>query len=478
LNSTLEKLDGNRVRLTVSHTADEVGEAIANSYTAIARRIKLPGFRPGKAPRPIIDAQVGRDSVLADALENLIERSYPRALDEHDLRPIERPDTGELDLLTEGEDYTYTAEVDVRPELTLSSIEDLKVSVPPQGTSDAEIDQQLDYLRDRMATLEVVEGRGVAEGDFALLTFVGTVEGKTAEDLSVDKYLYEFGRGIMPEGFEEGMLGAMPGETRTVTLTVPDNAANPDYAGKEAVFEVTAHEIKAKTLPAVDEEFAASNGFDSVEEMREDMRRRLEGNKAAGRIRTIEREARAALADRLVGDVPQALIDDRKEELLEQFLESIGKQGYSREDYLEAAGMTEEELDLDMTNEAAANLRENFALEALFRQAGLGYTEEELEGEIAGIAAAEKVQPDAMRARLLDSGAMSLVRERLARRAALTYLIENTEVLEAEPADVIAKLAAEHAEQLAEAKKAEAKPKRKPAAKKSAKADEEASKEE
>jgi trigger factor len=473
LNSSVEKLEGNRVRITVSHTADEVRDAVSDSYARIARKLKLPGFRPGKAPRPIIDTHVGRDSVLAEALEELVERSYPQALDELDLRPIERPDTGELDGLVDGEGHVYTAEVEVRPVLTLSSIDDLKVSVPPTATSDEEIEAQIDQLRDRFATLEVVEERGVQLGDFALLSFAGEVDGKTAEDLSVDKYLYEFGRGIMPEGFDEGLLGAEPGEKRTIEITVPENAANPDYAGKQGVFVVEVGEIKSKALPAVDDDFASGVGFETASELRDDMRRRIESNKAAGRVRAIESAARELVADRLVGEIPQALIDSRKESMYDEFVESIGKQGYSVADYVEATGLSEQELDFDMLNEATSRLREEFALEALFRAAGLEFAEGELDSEIEAIAAEEKTSAADMRTRLVESGVMPLIREQLMRRHAMRYLSDKVEVTEAEPEDVIAKLAAAEAERLAGEK-----PKKKAAAKKPAKKKDDSNKEE
>jgi trigger factor len=474
LNSSVEKLEGNRVRITVTHTADEVAGAISEAYTTIARKIKLPGFRPGKAPRPIIDTHVGRDSVLGEALEELVERSYPQALDELDIRPIERPDTGELDGLEEGEGHTYTAEVEVRPVLTLSSIADLKVSVPPTATSDEEIEAQIDQLRDRFATLEVVEGRGIEMGDFALLSFAGEVDGKTAEDLSVDKYLYEFGRGIMPEGFDEGLIGSVPGEARVIELIVPDNAANPDYAGKQGVFKVEVMEIKAKTLPAVDDDFAAGVGFETAQELRDDMRRRIESNKAAGRVRGIERAARELVADRLVGEIPQPLIDSRKETMYDEFVESIGKQGFSVADYVEQTGLSEQELDFDMLTEATSRLREEFGLEALFRAAGLEFAEGELDGEIAAIAAEEKVNPTAMRKRLVESGVMPLIREQLMRRHAIRYLIDTVEVTEAEPEDLIAKLAEAEAAKFAPAEK----PKKKAAAKKPAAKKDDSKKEE
>jgi trigger factor len=467
LNTTVEKLEGNRIRLTVSHTAAEVNDAVARAYTRVAHQIKLPGFRPGKAPRPLIDTHVGRESVLAEALEDLVESGYPRALDELRLRPMSSPDTGDLDLIEEGVEYTYTAEVDVRPEFSVSSIEDLKAEVPPANSTDAEVDAQIEYLRDRFATLQVVEDRGIADGDFALLSFTGTVDGKPADDLTVDKYLYEVGRGIMPPEFETALLGAVAGDKRHVEFAVPETAANPEYVGKPAAFDIEVHEIKAKSLPALDDELASNiGGFETMAELREDIRTRLDENKQTARGRLIERGARASLAERLEGDIPGELVASRTDAMTEEFFDSLKDQGMTMEDYLEATELTVEQIQADIAREAALRVRDELALEALFRQAGLEFTEEELDHEVAEIAGVDKVPVDAMRERLVHSGVMGILRERLMHRHATRYLMDHVEVVEVDPTAPAA------------AEKPKPKPKKNAAAKKSSTKTDDSAKEE
>lgn len=456
MNSSVERLEGNRVRVTIEHTADEVRDAIGESYTRVARRLRLPGFRPGKAPRPIIDTHFGRESVLAEALEDLVEHSYPRALDALDLRPMEHPDTGDLDQLVEGEGHAFTAEVDVRPDLTLSSIEGLTATVPPSKTSDAEVDAQIDYLRERFATLAPVEGRGVADGDFALLSFTGTVDGQPADDLTVDKYLYEVGRGIMPKEFDEGLIGTVTGAKKHVEFAVPETAANPDYVGKPAAFDIEVHEIKAKALADVDDEFAGNvGGFDTIAELRDDIRAKLDENKATAHERLVERGAREALADRLQGEVPEVLVTSRAASMTEEFFESLREQGMSIEEYLDATGLTRDEIQKDISREAALRVRDELALEALFRQAGLALEDGEVEREVEKYAASEKVPVERMRERLVEAGVLALIRERLMHRHATRWLIEHVQVVEEAPASGPAA--------------AETEPKKKPTAKKPSK---------
>jgi trigger factor len=464
LNSTVERLEGNRVKITVEHSADEVKEIIAGTYSRISHKLRLPGFRPGKAPRPIIDTHVGKEAVLAEALEELVEHSYPRALEALSLRPMERPDTGELDSLMEGEGHSYAAEVEVRPDLTLSSIEGLTATVPSPKASDAEIEGQIDYMRERFASLEVVEDRGVVEGDYALLSFVGTVDGQPAEDLTVDKYLYEVGKGIMPLEFDQGLIGLETGGKTHIEFPVPETAANTDYVGKAAAFDVEIHELKAKVLAVADDEFAANvGGFETIAELRDDIRAKLDENRAAGHGRLIERAAREALAARLEGDIPAPMIGSRAESMTEEFFDSLREQGMTVESYTEATGATQEEIQADIAREAAMRVRDDMALEALFRQAGLELDQDEIDREVEKLATSDKVSVAAMRDRLIEAGVMAYIRERVVLRHATRWLMDNVTVIEtaAESGDT----------------EPVAKPKKKTAAKKTSKKDDSASKE-
>jgi trigger factor len=382
LKTSVERLQGIRVKLTVELTAEEVDRAIAEAYTDAASRVRVPGFRAGKAPRPVIDTYVGHDAVVAQALEDLVESSYPRALDAERLRPIEPPDVGTLDGLTPGQAYSFTAEMDVRPELALSSTTGLYVTVPPATSTDREVDAQIDYLRDRFATLEPVEDRGVAADDFALISFTGTVDGEAYDGNVIDKFLYEMGSGQMPAEFDSAMLGAKPGATVHAEFPVPDTSSNPEYVGRTAAFEITLHEVKAKRRPAADDAFAGDvGGFDTIADLRDDIRAKLDENKQVGHVKTVEREARKALAARLVGDVPKAMIKTRTDELAHDFFESMQERGYSFEDYTQATGVDDQQLRADLTVEAEARIRDEFALEALARALGMEVAEEEVTAE-------------------------------------------------------------------------------------------------
>jgi trigger factor len=289
--------------------ATDVDAAIERAYKDVAKNVKIPGFRPGKAPRGIIDTHVGREAVLGEAQELVLDESYPKAVEAEGLKVIARPEVDELEELLEGAEYTYNITVEVKPELTISSHEGISVTVPPAESSDEEVDAQIEHTRERFASLEPVEGRGVGDNDFVLISFTGTVNGEEYEGNVVEKYLYEMGKGLMPTDFDRGLMGLETGGETRIEFEVPDTSSNEEYVGKNAEFEVTVHEIKEKVLPELDDEFAANvGGFDTFEELRADVKTKLDEAKATGRARMLERAVRTALAERLEGDVPAAMI--------------------------------------------------------------------------------------------------------------------------------------------------------------------------
>jgi trigger factor len=434
LKSTVEPIEGNQVRLTVTVPAEEVDRAIATAYTQTAAKVRIPGFRKGKAPRKVIDSYLGRDQILAEALEAVVQDSYDVAVDENDLRPIDQPDTGELAGLVEHEDYTYSAEVAVRPELTLEGDwRDITVETGPEAVSDAEIDAQIDHTRERFASLEPVEDRGIERGDFALLSFVGLIDGEPYEGNTVDKYLYETGKGQMPEEFDAALIGAKPGDTVSASFVIPETSSVEEYVGKTATFEITVHEVKAKRLPPLDDDFAINaGGFDSLEDMRADIRARMEENKKIGHAREVERLAREQLATHLVGEAPEVLVKQRRDQMLREFFSNLEQQGISLADYIKATDIDPERIQSDIELEARTRVTQEFALEALFRAEGMELTDQDIEDEFAGIADAEKSAAQ-LREEWEKAGMSAVLREAAMHTKAAKWLHEHAKVVEVAP---------------------------------------------
>jgi len=438
LNTSVERLEGTNVKITVTVTADEVDAAIAASYSKLGAKVRVPGFRKGKAPRAVVDNYVGRDYVLAEATEDLINSTYPKAIDSEELRTVDAPEMDEIDTVKEGEEYTYAAQVELRPELTLTSIDDFSVTVPAKEATDAEVDMQITMLQDRFATLEPVSDRALEANDFALISFVGYVDGEPYEGNEVDKYLYEMGQGLMPEEFDAGIVGIEVDGTTRVEFAIPDTSSNPEFVGKTAQFDVTVHEIKAKVLPTVDDEFAGNMGFDTLEEMRADMRARLSVQKLVAHDREKERALKADLASRLEGDVPEAMVRQRTGNMIRDFQAMLEQRDMTMESYLQATGVTPEMLEADLAGQAAQSAKEDLALEALFRAKGMEVTDADIDEELSTVAEGTETTPEEARKRWEEMGLMPVVTEQVMHRKAVEWLMENAAVTESDDVDAAA----------------------------------------
>lgn len=432
MQTSVERLEGDSAKITVTVPADVVDAAIAKAYADIAHKLRIPGFRPGKAPRPVIDTHVGRESVLAEAQDDVVSDSYGLALSQEGIRTIGQPDVGELDLIEEGKDFTYTAEIELRPELTLSKNDDFTVTVPTRKASDREVDAQIEHTRERFATLESVD-QPAGPNDFVLISFTGTVDGEAYEGNVVDKYLYELGRGLMPADFDAAIIGIAPGSSTVAEFEIPDTSSNDEFVGKQARFEIDVHEVKTKVLPALDDEFAASaGGFDSMDDYRADVREKLDSAKAAGHMHEVENAALAALIERLEGEVPAEMIESRAASMLREFFESIEGRGISVQEYMQMTGITPDQMQEDLKGQADRRVREELALEALFRAAELEVNDADMDDAVLEIAAGDEVEATKLHKQLATNGALPIVREQVMHRKTLKWLLDATTVNEEE----------------------------------------------
>ena len=430
MKTSVEKLERTKVKLTVSVPAEDVDKAIDGVYSSVANEVKIPGFRKGKAPRPVIDSHVSRDYILTEATEEIVNSTYSRAVDAEGLRPIESPEIEGLEPVKPGEDYTYVAEIETRPELTLSGYEDITVELPPSTASEREIDAQIEYMAERFATLEPVTDSGVQVEDFVLLSFVGQVDGEGYDGNTVDKYLYEMSRGLMPVEFDRGLIGVKAGEETQFEFPIPESSSQPDFVGRMASFDVTVHEIKAKVLPPIDDDFAANvGGFDSVEELRADLREKMDAQKGVAQMQLKEREIRTALAANLEGDVPEALVRSRTQAMMRDFMTGLETRGTSFENYVQATGVSPEQVQTDIEVQALESVREELALEALYRTLDLDVTDDDIDEELALMAGEGESSPEELRKRWEEAGVMSAVREQIMQKKAMLWALDHVTVI-------------------------------------------------
>ncbi|HEY7075993.1 MAG TPA: trigger factor, partial [Solirubrobacteraceae bacterium] len=364
VSATVTELPESRVRVQAEVPAQEVEKRVAAAARQLARGLRVPGFRAGKAPPPIVIRRVGREAVLDEAVRESISGWYTAAIDAAGVVPIGEPDLDMGDLPGEGEPLRFSIEIGVRPKAQLGDYKGLEVGRREAQVADEDIQAELDRMRERSAKLDTVD-RPAARGDFVVMDYVGTLDGEPFAGGEGRDQMVELGSGRLVPGFEDQLTGASAGEDKTVTIEFPDDYCASELAGKQAEFAVTVKEVKAKELPELDEDFAAEAGFDTLDELREDIRERL----AEAQEREIEGEFREAALDAAVAaatvEVPEPLIEARAKEMWDEMAHTLAHQGISREAFLQYAQKTEEELTAENREPAERDLRREAVLAAV-----------------------------------------------------------------------------------------------------------------
>lgn len=428
VKTSVEQIDGGRLKLTVTIDPERVDAEIKRGYREVAGQVKIPGFRPGKAPRARVDAVLGADYVLAEATEALIGKTYVQALDEAGLRPVGKIDFDDIEEpIADGTEFTYALSLTPRPVLTLTS-SDVEIKMVPRDVTDAEVDEQVDMTRDRFARLETVEAREIVAGDFVSISFESTLDGEPYEGSKIDQYLYETGKGMMPEEFENALVGAKPGDKLSVDFAVEDTGQNSEFAGKPLHFDIEVHDIKEKVLPEVDEEFAKMVGFDTVEEMREEIRSYIQSQKDQSYERIRDERLVGALADKLEGDMPEELVTARRDSLMREFEDQLKRSNLELKTYFQGTGIDPNQWEQDMEMQARISVGQDLALEALAREKGLTATEADFDEEFAGIGEALQMTAEQARKQWTELGLLTSAADQIARRKALEWLTENATV--------------------------------------------------
>jgi trigger factor len=421
LTTTLTELGDSRVRLQVQVPADEVEGRVESKARQLGRQLKLPGFRKGKVPAPLVIQRMGREVVLEEAVRDTLSSWYSDAIENAGIVPVGDPELDLGDLPPQGQDLEFSIEIGVLPTAQLGEYRGLEV---------ARREPEVEQMRERLARLETAE-RAAAAGDFVVIDYVGSlpggVEGEGDEPQPFAggegrDQLVELGSGNLVPGFEEGLLGAGAGDERTVTVTFPDDYGSAQLAGREASFEVTVKEVKRKELPDVDDDFAVDAGFDDVAELREDVAKRLVEAQEA----QIEAEYRQAALDAAVASATVAvtpeLISARAKEMWERTLHSLSHRGISREAYMQIVGRDEAAILAEMQPEAEQALRREAVITAIVAAEQIGPSDQDLLEAIAPMAEREGVEPDTLLSDLREAGRLEEVREDLAAREAITLI--------------------------------------------------------
>jgi trigger factor len=430
--TTVTELPESRVRVQAEVPAEEVERRVAQAARRLGRGLRVPGFRAGKAPPPVIVQRMGREAVLDEAVRDSIGGWYTAAIDAARVVPVGEPQLDLGDLPGRGEPLRFTVEIGVRPTAKLGEYKGLEVGKREPDVAGEAIDAELDRLRERSARLDTVD-RPAAQGDFVVMDFKGTVDGEAFGGGEGRDEMIELGSGRLVPGFEDQLEGAAAGEERTVTVTFPDDYPAEELAGEVAEFAVAVKEIKAKELPALDDELAAEAGFDTLDELREDIRGRLAEVDEA----RIEAEFREAALDSAVKgarvELPDALVEARARELWDQMMHSLSHQGISRETYLRLSGRDEQEIVEESKPDAEKALRREAVLAAIVEAEGIEPTDEEVL-EAVQEAAGDRGSPKKLLERLKSTGRLDSLKADLAQRKALDLVAESAQPIGVEQA--------------------------------------------
>ena len=440
VKTTLTELPESRVRLEAEVPAEEIRRSMESAARRLGRDLRMPGFRRGKVPAPVIIQRIGRDAVLDEAVRGQLGRWYLDAIDDAGIHPVGDPDLDLGDLPDEGQPLTFTVEIGVRPTAKLGEYRGVEVGRREPAATDEAVQAELDALRERSARLDTVE-EPAGDEDYVVMDFEGTIDGEPFAGGAGRDQLVELGSGRLVPGFEEQLRGAQAGEERTVAITFPEDYGAEDLRGKTADFAVSVKEVKRKQLPELDDDFAVdSAGFDTLDELREDTARRL---RDADESR-VEAEFREAVVDAVARDaqvdVPETLVEARARELWERMLHSLSHQGISREAYLQISGRSEDDILAEAKPDAERALRREAVIQAVVEAEGIEPSEGDVLDALQATAAREGTTPEKLRRRLEKAGRLDDLREDLAQRRAVDLLAEEAKPISVEQAQARDKL--------------------------------------
>jgi trigger factor len=411
------------VRLEIELPPERLDRAVDAAVRALARRTRIPGFRPGKAPRPVLERHLGPGVVMDEAVDHLMQDAYREALVKEDILPLANADV-EVVQAEEGKPLIFQATVPIRPEVTLGDYKNFNFRPEIDTIDDARVDQVIEELRDQNATLAAVEDRGAKDGDYAVISFVGTRDGQPFDGGTSERMPLILGQERLIPGFEANLIDKRVGQTTEFDITFPDDYGEPTMAGQVAHFSVELRELREKILPDLDEDFLASLGdFPSLDALRADVRRRLEGNALdRARHQFADRIIEYAVANATV-ELPEVLIDQEVEMMHDEFKGSLARQGMTEEAYLKAIEKTSDDLHADFRPNAERRAKTLLVLSRIADAEGLEVPEADVDAEVAR--GRERYAGDARLASYFESDrGRSFIRSTLRRSRVVERLID------------------------------------------------------
>lgn len=423
----VERLEHNMAKLTIEVSAEELEGALQKAYQKQKGKISIPGFRKGKVPRQLVEKMYGPEIFYDDAANALIPEAYAKAYDESGLDIVSQPKI-DVAQIEKGKAFIFTAEVAVKPEVTLGQYKGIEVDSFSTEVSAEEVEAKLAEEQNKNARTITVEGRPVQDKDEVVLDFEGFVDGVAFEGGKGENYPLTIGSGSFIPGFEEQLIGVEPEQEVEVKVTFPEDYHAEDLKGKDAVFKCTVHEIKAKELPELDDEFASEvSEFDTLEEYKADVEKKLREEKESTGKRAQEDQAVNAIIANAEMDLPEAMIETEARQMLDNFAQRLQQQGLTFEQYMQFTGMTVDKMTEEMRPQAEKRIKTRLVLEAIVSAENIEVSDERLDEEVAKMAEAYGMEVDKLKEYMGDREKEQMKLD-MAVQDAITFVVENAVV--------------------------------------------------
>ncbi len=388
----VENLEKNMVKLTIETSAEELDKAIQGAYLKNRGQISVPGFRKGKVPRQMIEKMYGASIFYEDAANAIIPDAYEKAAEESGLEIVSQPKI-DVTQLEKGKAFIFTAEVAIKPEVTLGEYKGIEVEKSVVEATEEEVLAELDKAREQNSRMVTVEDRAVEKDDQAIINYEGFVDGVAFEGGKDENHALTIGSGQFIPGFEEQLIGVKAGEEVDVNVTFPEEYHAPDLAGKEAVFKVTVNEIKKKELPELDDEFAEDvSDFDTLAEYKDDIKAKIIERKEKETATEKENKIIDKIVENAKMEIPEAMIETQTRQIADDFAHRLEHQGLTLEQYFQFTGLTAEKYIEDMKPQAVKRIETRLVLEAIAKAEDIQVSDEEIETELSNMAAAYQME--------------------------------------------------------------------------------------
>lgn len=439
METVVEVLDKDRAKVTVTVDENTVSDSIKKQYKQLASKYTIPGFRKGKAPRPVIDNMLGKDYVRATVTDEIVNSTYPKAIGTSGVYPIGQPNFGEddLPLVKDGDTYVYSFEIETLPTLELSDYGPVSIEMPADAVSEEQIDSEIDAIREHY--YEITNARAnskVKEDSYVDMKISATDDkGEDLKAIDSDSMQYGIGSGIFPPDFDQELIGLKKGDTKEFTIPMPlESYAMTDMvAGRSANlnFSVEILAVQKKTLPELTDEWVKEKlGIDTVAELKDEIRSEIESQVGNALPRIKESRAIAALEERLEGEIPESVIEDQQTELLQEFFTQLQYQGITLDNYLKQREISGDQFREDLRMQATDMVRQNLALDAYAQHEGIKATDEDI---LAEFKKANEAEAERLMKEWEENGQMYLIRQGVIRQKAAEKVVEDAQVVEAVP---------------------------------------------